>query len=391
MTDAAPNRLLIPVLSAANFVIGTGAFVVVGVLEPLGRDLGVGAAQAGSLMTVYAMAYAVLSPLLVSLTGGVGRRRVLAIALALFALATALSALAGSFWLLTLSRVLAAAGAGMFTPVAAAVAATLYPPEQRARVLAAVFFGLTLAQVAGVPGGSFIAYTFGWRWAFATVLLVALPCTVLIWRHVPAGLRFQPVTLGDLARIMGQGRLMLATLFTGAFLGAIYVLYTYAAPLLSQTMGFGRDGISLALAVFGAGAVAGNILGGVMADALGWRRTLIALTAAQVVIMPVFSLLPLPAGWVFVLFFVWAVSGWSFMAGQQLRLIGLAGPMAPVVLALNAAAIYLGAAGGSAIGAILLQTWGVGALGLGGGLAAALALLHLLASIRWAPAAPRTA
>ena len=100
-------RLLIPALSASNFLIGMGAFVIVGVLEPLGADLGVSAANAGVLMTVYAVAYAVLSPLLVAMTGAVGRRRVMALGLLLFLGAALLSAVAPSMTVLGLARILA--------------------------------------------------------------------------------------------------------------------------------------------------------------------------------------------------------------------------------------------------------------------------------------------
>jgi len=327
----------------------------------------------------------VLSPVLVSLTGHVGRRRVMAAGLVLFALAAFVTALAPDFATLGAGRVIAAAGAGLFTPIAAAVAASLYPEAQRARVLAAVFFGLTLAQVAGVPAGSWIAYSFGWRWAIWMVLALALPCVWLIWTRVPAGLMFQPVALRDLGEILSQGRMMLAILFTGSFLGSIYVLFTYMAPLLSETMGFGRDGITLTLATFGCGAVAGNILGGFLADRFGWRRTLTGLCLCQMALMPLFSMLPVPVPALLVLAFVWSVCGWSFMAGQQLRLIKLAGPRAPVVLALNAAAIYVGAALGSALGGAVITAFGISALGIAAGLAALSALIHLTLSATLEP------
>jgi predicted MFS family arabinose efflux permease len=381
------NRLLIPALSAANFVIGMGAFVVVGVLEPLGASLGVSNAQAGTLMTVYAIAYAVLSPLLVAATGHIGRRRVLTLGLALFTVSMLLTAFAPSLGWVNAARILAAAGAGMFTPVAAAVAASLYPPEVRAKVLAAVFFGLTIAQVAGVPAGSFIAYTFGWRWTFICVLVLALPCLVLLWRQVPAGLTFEPVSLSDLKGMLGQPRLLLAIFFTGTFLGAIYVPYTFIAPLLSEMMGYERAGISATLAVFGIGAVIGNILGGIMADRIGWKITLSLLCLCQMAIMPFYSFLPFEPGAVVVLFLVWSICGWSFMAGQQMRLITLAGARAPVVLAMNAAAIYVGAAIGSAVGAGVMTRYGVDALGIAGGIAASFALANLLLSIKLEPEA----
>ena len=385
MQSPSPDRLLIPILSVCNFVIGVGAFVIIGMLEPLGADLERTPAQAGQLMTIYAVAYAVLSPVMVALTGQIGRRRVLAAGMTLFLFAAVLAASAPGLGTLGLSRILAAAGAGIFTPVAAAVAAALYPVEQRAKVLAAVFFGLTIAQVAGVPAGSFIAYTFGWRWAFVVVIALTLPGIFLIWTRVPAGLKFQPVTLSDLGGTLSDVRMMLAITFTGTFIGATYVMFTYIAPLLSQTMGFGRDGITLMLTMFGIGGVSGNILGGFLADRFGWQRTLTGLCLAQIMLMPLFSLLPFNAALLACLAVVWAIAGWSFMAGQQLRLINFAGARAPVVLALNAAAIYLGAALGSAAGGLVIAKFGLSYLGIFAALGSTLALIHLRVSVRCPP------
>ncbi|MEM1046072.1 MAG: MFS transporter [Pseudomonadota bacterium] len=376
---------IIPILSVSNFVIGMGGFVIVGLLNPVAEELAMGTAEAGWIMTTYALAYAVLSPLLVSATGAIGRRRVMAAGLALFAAANAISAIAPDAATLYASRILAAAGAGVMTPVAAAVGAGLSPPERRARALAAVFFGLTLAQVLGVPAGSFIAYTFGWRMAFWVVVLLALPCLWLIWTRVPAGLSFQPVALADLRRILVDLPVMLAVTFTTTFLGALYVVYTFVAPLLSDTMDYGRDGITLALFMFGIGAVLGNLLGGMAADRFGPFRTLLCLTLVQAALMPVFSALPLPGLAVMALMLVWSTFGWSFMAGQQLRLLTLAPESASVVLALNAAAIYIGAAVGSAAGGLILSSFGLTALGIGGGIAALLAAIHLVISNRIKP------
>lgn len=378
-------KFILPVISTCNFLIGVGAFVIIGVLEPLGASLGVAPERAGILMTVYALAYAVLSPVLVSLTGHIGRRRVMTFGLVVFLFSAILSAMATSLPMLAIARVFAAAGAGMFTPVGAAVVAGLFPEDQRARVLAAAMFGFTLAQVLGVPAGSWVAYTFGWRFAFWGVVILNLPCIFLIWTFVPAGLKFQPVSLGDLRSILGNGRMMLAIGFTGLFLGAIYVLYTYFTPMLSQMMGMGRDGITFILVLSGIGAVAGNIIGGIMADRLGWYKTLIILCCAQMILMPIYSFLPLAMPGFVILTVAWSIAGWSFMAGQQMRLIGLAGPMAPVVLALTAACIYIGAAIGSAIGALVIARFGIQGLGIAAAICTSFALANLILSARFPP------
>lgn len=383
MSEAlASERITIPILSASNFVIGMGAFVVIGLLNPISDDFDLSAAQAGWIMTSYALAYAVASPILVSLTGGIGRRRVLAIGLGIFALAALASALAPNATLLNAARVLASFGAGMFTPVAAAVAAGLSAPERRGRALAAVFFGLTLAQVFGVPTGSFVAYTFGWRMAFLIVAVLALPCIYLIWTRIPAGLSFQSVSLADLGKTLKNGPIMLAVLFTTTFLGAIYVVYTYLAPILTDAMGYGRDGITLMLLIFGLGAVVGNFAGGWLADRLGPVRTLLGVSIAQAALLPVFSVLPLPDVLLLAYAFFWSSCGWSFMASQQLRLISLSGEQTPVVLALNAAAIYVGAAVGSALGGAVISQFGLHALGAAAGATALFAAAHILWSRR---------
>lgn len=392
MTDQAPSpsRYVVPILSAANFVIGMGAFMVIGLMNPVADDLGLTAAQAGWLMTAYALGYAVFSPVLVSLTGHIGRRRILALGFAVFGLSALMAAFASTAGLLFAARALAAAGAGLVTPVAASVAAGLSAPDRQARALANVFFGLTIAQVLGVPAGGWIAYTFGWRTAFIVVAVIAVPVLWLIWTRVPAGLSFAPVSLSDLGQTLANLPQMLAVFFTSAFLGSIYVVYTYVSPLMSDTMGYGRDGITVMLLIFGLGAVTGNLAGGFVTDRIGPRRMLAALALIQALLMPAFSALPLPASGLSALFFAWAFFGWSFMAAQQVRLIALEPSRAGVLLALNAAAIYVGAALGSALGGAVVNGIGLQALGIAAG-ASALFSLALLFLAERLTAAPRKA
>ena len=375
--------LAITILSAANFVIGMGAFMVIGMLNPVAEDFALSPARAGWMMTIYALAYAVLSPVLVALTGRVGRRRVLAFGLALFAAANAVASLAGSEAGLLAARGLAAAGAGLVTPVTAAVAANLAVPERRARALASVFFGLTLAQVLGVPVGSWIAYTFGWRWAFAIVALLAFPITALIWTRIPAGMSVPPVTLGDLGRTLLNLRHLLTVSFTTVFLGSIYVVYTYLAPLLTAQMGFGRDGIALVLLIFGIGAVVGNLAGGQLTDRIGATRTLLILALSQAAFTPWFSAMPLPMLGLSALILLWSIFGWAFMAAQQVRLIALDPNNVSVLLALNAAAIYVGSAIGALIGGFVIEGYGLGALGWFASVGAVAAALVLALSNQW--------
>ena len=377
-----PSALLIPSLSVANFAIGMGAFVVVGILSPIASDLEMTSAQAGWVMTSYAVAY-LSSPVMVALTGRLERRVLLASGLALFALASVIAALAGDPATLFTARVMAAFGAGVVTPTAAAVAAAASAPENRGKALAMAFMGLTLAQVLGVPIGAWVGYTYGWPYAFLMTAALAALATCAVLVIVPRGLPFQATSLSALGDALTHARTLLAIAFTALIMAAVYVLYTYVSPLVETRMGFDRDGVSLFLLAFGIGAVFGNLLGGWLTDRIGTTRTLVVVCLAQFAFLPVFSNLPVSNGVLYAVAFFWSVGGWCFAASQQARLVALAPEKANVMLALNAASIYVGVSIGAFIGGVVLEWFSMDALGYAGVCIAALALLTLFLTERY--------
>lgn len=377
-----PPRALLLWLAAANFVIGMGAFVVVGLLPQIAAGLRIDTPTAGWVMTLYALVYALASPLLVALTGAADRRTVLLAGLGLFGAGAAAAALAPGFGTLLAGRALMAAGAGLVTPVGAAIAAGLAPPAQRGRALATVFGGLTLAQVAGVPAGAWIGQSLGWPWAFAAVALLAAATTATLARTVPRRIAVPPAGLASLARALASGWRLAALGFGVLFLGGVYCVYAFFGALLADRLALSPAGIAGMLAVFGLGAVAGNALGGRLVDHIGPDRTLALLCAAQVLALPAVAGLALPLPVMALLVAGWSVCGWSFMAAQQARLAALDPAGTPVLLALNAAAVYLAAALGTATGGAALRASGdYAATGLAG---AAFVMLAAL-SLWWVP------
>lgn len=371
-------------LSIGNFVVGMGAFVVIGVLVPIADDLRLDTAAAGWVMTAYALAYAVASPVLTALTGHIDRRMVLLAGFVVFIVGSLVCALAETAGVLYAGRALAAAGAGLYTPGAAAVAIASAPVEARGKVLATVFAGLTLAQVLGVPAGAWLGYTFGWRTAFFVVVALGLVVTAILAVRLPAGIRVAPASLSSLGRVLVTPSVSLAILFTGTFLGGVYVVYTYLAPLVEAKLATGRSGVTVMLTVFGLGAVVGNVVGGFLTDRIGPSRTLLLLCGMQILMMPIVSLLPYGLWLGAVVFFVWAVFGWSFMVPQQARIVSIAPGDAQVILSLNSAIIYLAASVGSLIGGAVLAAQGLTALGPAGAAIMAFAIVHLVWSDRLA-------
>lgn len=373
---------LLAALALGNFVVGAGAFVAIGVLAPIGRDLGLSAVGQSWVMTAYAAVYVVASPVLTALFGPVERRRLLLAALAVFVVGCALTASASGPGLLYAGRALAAVGAGLFTPATAAVAVATAAPEARGKALAAVFAGITIAQVAGVPAGTFLGYAFGWRSAFTAAALLGVVVLAVLAVVLPRGIKVQPASLASLGRVLTTPALALAVLVTATFLGGIYVVYTFLSPLMETKLGLGRDGVTAMLAIYGLGAVAGNVLGGALSDRIGADRTILVLLVCQIALMPLVTLASYGVVVGALLLFAWSASGWSFMVPQQSRLVEIAPAETQVMLALNAASIYLAASLGAAAGGAVVEASGIPATGVVGAAVLVAVIGHLALSNR---------
>ena len=337
------------VLAASNFAQGLGAFAVIGALASLIQELRIPVHQAGLVVSLYAVVYALASPLLVAWSGRLGRRTVLAAGLMVIALGALVGVLAGSFELLLAGRALMALGGGLVTPVAGAIGVATSTPANRGRVLATVFAGLTIAQALGLPLGAWLVGVAGYRATFVLVALASVLAALLVLRFVPAHLASTPASLKALGSVLAQPRLLLALSFIVFFIGGNFVFLTYLSTFLQHRHGLGGTGLAGVLLLYGLSAVAGNLLGGRLADRLGPTTTLWMLCGAQVLVLPALSLLHLPLPAVTLLLVLWSVFGWSVHATQQSRLVAMDPPRAPVLLALHSSGIYIGASAGSAI------------------------------------------
>ena len=382
VTSRGSADALLVFMAFGYFITGMGAFVVIGIVSPIADGLGVSTANVGFVLTTYAFAYAVLSPIAAAITGTAARRTVLVAALAIFLLGTVASALSTSLTMLAAARVIVALGAAMYNPVAAGVAVAVSPPERRGKALATVFSGGTMAQVVGTPFGAWVSYHFGWAGAFWAVSVLAILGIAIILVTVPRDVRFDASGVDAILGVMKDGRTMFAVAFTATLVASCYVVFTFLGPLIEASVGANPEIRTLYLVLYGFGAVAGNYVGGFATDRVGGRRTLIIICIAQAVLMPIFSITPfqeLPFG---ILVVIWSIFSWSLVVPQQARLSLIAPQAISLVLALNAAMIYVGIAIGSTIGSHVLDWWGLAGLGVSGGLLALLALAHLLVSGR---------
>ncbi len=375
-------------LALGTFAIGTEGFMIAALLTIIAADIRVSVAEAGLLVSIFALAYATSSPILTAVTGRVDRRRLLIASMSLFALLNMAAAMAHSFLALAAARVLLAFAAGIYTPNANALAGALVPAQQRGRAIAVVNGGLTAAIALGVPLGAVVGERFGWRMTFVGVGGLAAVAAAGLAQGLPRGVGDAMVTasLGDRVRAVRNPRVARTLVVTTVWASGSYAVYTYVAPLLYSATPLRGSQIGLALFTWGLAAGFGLFVSGNATDRLGSGVVLRAsltslilglagLAVVANVVAPTRAVVPVLAAMA-----LWGLSGWAFFPAQQTRLIEIVGvPSAPVALSLNASFMYLGFSLGAALGGFSLTHVGPRHLGFVGAACelAALALLLL--------------
>ncbi|WP_127091861.1 MFS transporter [Aquabacter cavernae] len=255
-------------LTAGAFGIGVTEFVIMGLLLEVSADLHVSISAAGLLISGYALGVVVGAPLLTILTGRWPRKAVLVGLMVVFTLGNLACALAPDYTFLMAARVLTAFAHATFFGVGSVVATGLVAPERKASAIAIMFTGLTVANILGVPLGTWLGQAFGWRATFWAVTIIGILAVAVIALLVPkdTGAQEEKSSLkADLA-VMARPALLLGLLTTVLSWVGVFAGFTYVAPILTQITGFSEAAVSPILLVFGGGLVVGNLLGGRLAD-----------------------------------------------------------------------------------------------------------------------------
>jgi DHA1 family inner membrane transport protein len=360
------------VLAIGTFAIGTDAFVIGGVLPAVARSLRVSTSSAGLLVTAFAIAYAIGGPVLAVGAARFPRRALMVSALALFAAANILAAVAPGYAMMLIARVFAALGAAAFVPAASAVASSLAPAEYRGRALGTVVAGMTVAQVIGVPFGAFVGASLGWRYTFIFVAALGAAAALAVRLWLPHVQSPAPARLGQRLAVAARPSTWPLLLQTTLAMAAGFSVLTYIYPVLSRAGGYRGAMVSVALLVFGVASVGGSTLGGRLTDRFGALPVVVAgLAALTLAMLAVTATTAWSAGWpVLIALAAWGLGGWTFPPAQQHRLIALAPDEASVLLGLNSSAIYAGAAIGGLAGGLALPAGIALVPGIAAGLAA---------------------
>ncbi|MEH7877829.1 MFS transporter [Rhizobium laguerreae] len=346
--------LALLVLALSSFAIGTTEFVIMGLLPEVAADLSVSIPQAGWLVTGYALAVAIGAPVMAISTAKLKRRTALIALMAFFITGNLLCVLASDYWVLMIARVVTALCHGAFFGIGSVVAAGLVAEDRKARAVALMFTGLTLANVLGVPLGTAIGQAYGWRATFGVVTVIGIVTISGLIAILPRDKQQENGSILREIAALRNGGLWLALSTTVFFAASMFALFTYIAPLLRDVTGVSPEGVTWTLFLIGLGLTIGNLVGGKLAD---WRlgATLAGVFAAIAITSIAFSYTSrffIPAE---ITLFLWAMASFAAVPALQVGVVGFGKDAPNLVSTINIGAFNTGNALGAWVGGLVID------------------------------------
>lgn len=362
-------------LAVGAFGIGTTEFAPMGLLPVIADGVGVSIPSAGLLVSAYAIGVMVGAPIMTLAFGRLRMRTALMILMAIFTAGNLLSAIAPGYGTLLAARLVTSLNHGAFFGLGAIVAASVVPKERQASAVAAMFMGLTIANVGGVPAATWVGQQIGWRMAFAGTAGLGLVAIAALWLALPKGeVGKMPDVRRELAVLTRPAVLLaLATTVMGA--AAMFTLYTYIAPVLTDLTGASAAFVTLALVLIGLGFTVGNGLGGRLADWSLDGATKVFLAALALVMLALPLLLATHVGAAIGLL-LWGAAAFAIVPPVQMRVMQAAAEAPGLASSINVGAFNLGnALGAAAGGGVITLDLGYAAVAYAGAALAAAGLL----------------
>ncbi|MFI1825289.1 Cmx/CmrA family chloramphenicol efflux MFS transporter [Streptomyces sp. NPDC020412] len=372
--------LAVYILGLSVFALGTSEFMLSGLLPPIADDMGVSIPQAGLLISAFAIGMVVGAPVLAVATLRLPRKATLIALISVFGVGQVAGALAPTYEVLFASRVVSALACAGFWALGAAVSIAMVPVNSRARAMAVMLGGLSIANVLGVPAGAFLGDHWGWRaafWAVALASAVALVGVVTLVPRIPP-----PAQRPELKRelsIYRDRHVWLAVAATALAGGGVFCAFSYLAPLITDSAGIAESWVPWVLALFGLGALIGTAIGGRIADAHMFG-VLLSGIAASTVFLTVLALFDTVPAVVVTVAFLLGVSAFYTGPALNARIFNVAGAAPTLAGATATSAFNLGNTGGPALGgAVIDADFGYGATAWAGAgmLVVAVALVAL--------------
>ena len=366
-------------LAVGAFGIGVTEFAPMGMLPVIAGDLHVSIPAAGLLVSAYAIGVLIGAPLMTLTTGRIDRRTLLIALMGIFTLGNALSAAAGGYWMLMAARVVTSFNHGAFFGIGSVVAASLVPPDKRAGAVAAMFTGLTVATIGGVPAATWVSEAIGWRTAFAGIAGVGAIAMLSLRLALPPLPAAEGGDMRAELRVLTRKPVLAALALTVVGASAMFTVFTYIVPILRDETHASTGFVTAMLMLYGIGLTIGNTLGGRLADR-SIEGTLIGSFAVLATVLIVFAGVmqwPWPAA---IAILIWGIASFAIVPPLQMRVMDAASDAPNLASAMNIGAFNLGNAFGAALGGgVIGAGLGLPVVSLAGAAMAAAALVMLLA------------
>ncbi|BCG57104.1 MFS transporter [Paenibacillus sp. URB8-2] len=368
------NTWKIYLLAFITFMTATSEFIIAGILDKVAASAHISVSSAGQLITVFAIANAIGTPVVMMAMAKMDRRKLLMLSLGVIVLGSVLTVVLPGFGFLIFSRVLLAIGSGVFATIAKTLASKLAPPERRAGAIATVITGASAALIAGVPIGRVVAAAYDWRVIFWGIGILSLLAIFTVARMIPATNGEEAVPLGKQLALLKNPKILIG-------LGVIFfwqlgyaVLFSYIAPFLLTVPRMSEREVSAALFAFGIATLIGSKFGGFLTDRIGIPRTLVGGMVVHVIALVLLSTIAGSATVAIPLLMLWAFSAWSSGPGMQYNLVLLAPEASGIMLSLYGSILQLSIAAAAGIGGIAVRSASMPAVSWTGAASVAVAL-----------------
>jgi len=350
-------------LAISAFAIGTTEFISVGLLPLISNDLNISITTAGLTVSIYALGVTIGAPVLTSITSNMQRKSLLLWIMVIFILGNSIAALATNITVLLLARIIAAFSHGVFMSIGSTIAADLVPKDKRASAISIMFTGLTVATVTGVPFGTFLGQQYGWRLAFAAIVIIGIVAFIANSILVPNNLsKGGKVTFGDQIKLVKNGRLLLVFIITALGYGGTFVIFTYLSPLLHEVTGFKEETVALILLAYGIAIAIGNMIGGKLSNHNPLRALFYMFSVQAIILFILLFTVPFKIAGLITIIFM-GLLAFMNVPGLQVYVVMLAERFVPsavnVASAINISAFNAGIAIGSYLGGIVTSQIGI--------------------------------
>ncbi|WP_106495246.1 MFS transporter [Lentibacillus sp. Marseille-P4043] len=337
------------------FVIGMVELIIGGILDLIAEDLNVSLGQAGFLITIFSLIFAIVSPILLILTAKIERKRLTLISLIIFLLGNIITVFSPSYSILFTGRVISATSGGLLIILCLTMAPSIVDPKYRGRAIGIVSMGVSASLVLGIPIGLVLGNAFGWRAPFILISVLTAFSIAAVYFFMD---RIKPkpsIPIGQQLATLKNKKIFFAQATTFLFLAGHTTLYAYLTPFVKTTMGLEGTWISIIYLIFGIAAVSGGGFGGTLADVMGTKRTII--TAIIVFGFAIFTIpyttFSVPV--FLVVMVIWGAMSWAISPAMQSYLIETSPETSDIQQSLNNSALHLGIAIGSLIGGVVIE------------------------------------